>query len=171
MHCGHLVSVSADSEEHPYTVATWWMCRIIIVRNTHWDHLVHFSAIYQSFHDASIATASVVATTSLYFTPAIPCPENTIRWTNVGLLLGQRRRRWANIKPTLGSWDSPTDMRYWTIVGLLLVHRLRRWPNLKQLNNSISMSCVCWVQHKNALQSVSICTMKSYDVSLKSKCR
>ena len=24
------------------------------------------------------------------------------RWPNVGLLLGQRRRRWANSKPTLG---------------------------------------------------------------------
>ena len=28
-------------------------------------------------------------------------PANTRRWTNVGLMLGQRRRRWANIKPTL----------------------------------------------------------------------
>ena len=29
-------------------------------------------------------------------------PANTSRWPNVGLMLGQRRRRWANIKPTLG---------------------------------------------------------------------
>ena len=30
-----------------------------------------------------------------------PYPANTRRWTNVGLMLGQRRRRWANINPTL----------------------------------------------------------------------
>ena len=29
-------------------------------------------------------------------------PANTKRWPYVGLMLGQRRRRWANIKPTLG---------------------------------------------------------------------
>ena len=28
-------------------------------------------------------------------------PANTTHWSNVGLMLGQRRRRWANIKPTL----------------------------------------------------------------------
>ena len=28
--------------------------------------------------------------------------QNTRRWPNVGLMLAQRRRRWANIKPTLG---------------------------------------------------------------------
>ena len=28
-------------------------------------------------------------------------PANTRRWGNVGFMLGQRRRRWANIKPTL----------------------------------------------------------------------
>ena len=30
------------------------------------------------------------------------CPANTRRLTNAGLMLGQRRRRWTNIKPTLG---------------------------------------------------------------------
>ena len=29
-------------------------------------------------------------------------PTNTRRWPNGGLMLGQRRRRWANISPTLG---------------------------------------------------------------------
>ena len=28
-------------------------------------------------------------------------PVNKRRWTNAGLMLGQRRRRWPNIKPTL----------------------------------------------------------------------
>ena len=27
-------------------------------------------------------------------------PANTRRWPNVGLMLGQRRRRWANVCPT-----------------------------------------------------------------------
>ena len=29
-------------------------------------------------------------------------PDNTRRWPNVGLMLGQRRRRWASVSPTLG---------------------------------------------------------------------
>ena len=28
-------------------------------------------------------------------------PGNTCRWTNAGLILGQRRRRWANVDPAL----------------------------------------------------------------------
>ena len=28
-------------------------------------------------------------------------PANTIHWTNVGLMLVQRRRRWTNVKPAL----------------------------------------------------------------------
>ena len=31
-----------------------------------------------------------------------PIPANTRRWPNAGLILCQRRRRWANIKPALG---------------------------------------------------------------------
>ena len=27
---------------------------------------------------------------------------DTLRWPNVGLMLGQRRRRWAHINPALG---------------------------------------------------------------------
>ena len=29
------------------------------------------------------------------------CPANTRRWPNVGLMLARRRRRWANLSPTL----------------------------------------------------------------------
>ena len=32
----------------------------------------------------------------------LPCPANTSRSPNVGTMLGQRRRRWLNIVPTLG---------------------------------------------------------------------
>ena len=31
-----------------------------------------------------------------------PHTANTRRWPNVGLMLGQRRRRWASISPTVG---------------------------------------------------------------------
>ena len=31
-------------------------------------------------------------------------PANTRHWPNVILMLGRRRRRWANIKTTLGKW-------------------------------------------------------------------
>ena len=37
-------------------------------------------------------------------------PAGTRRWTNVGLLLGQRRRRWANIKPTLVQGPVPAGL-------------------------------------------------------------
>ena len=30
-----------------------------------------------------------------------PNPAKTIHWNNVVLMLGQRRRRWANVKTTL----------------------------------------------------------------------
>ena len=38
---------------------------------------------------------------SLMVVPRSHIPANIKRWTNVGLQLGQRRRRWANSKPTL----------------------------------------------------------------------
>ena len=64
----------------------------------------------------------------------MPCccefPANTIHWNNVGLMLGQRRRRWFNVKTTLfqcivfpgltGQWVSEH-------VSLAIINRL--WPN------------------------------------------
>ena len=44
-------------------------------------------------------------------------------------MLSQRRRRWANIEPTLE-----------------LTHRLRRWPNIKT-TLSQRTSLVCWDGH------------------------
>ena len=56
-------------------------------------------------------------------------------------MLGQRRKRWPNIKPTLGrriclqgecggSTTYPAETRRLINVGLTLVHRLRRWTNV-----------------------------------------
>ena len=83
------------------------------------------------------------------------------RWYNVGLLLGHRRRRWANNKPTLSErlvfargWVThdviayhvtPNESRdlfmetgwmemrteYWQIVGSMLGQRMRCWPSIK----------------------------------------
>ena len=57
-------------------------------------------------------------------------PANTRRWTNAGLMLGQRRRRWANINPAmvqrlgiafimLQTFSSlrPTTTKHWPNVG------------------------------------------------------
>ena len=53
---------------------------------------------------------------------------------NVVLLLGQRRRRWANITAKLGQCvvfnGIPTNTRHQPNVGSMLVHRLRRWPSI-----------------------------------------
>ena len=38
-------------------------------------------------------------------------PANTRRWCNVGLLLGQRHRRWTNSKPDAG----PTSHVCWDV--------------------------------------------------------
>ena len=51
----------------------------------------------------------------------------------VGLLLGQRRRRWTNIIPTIGStsrvcWD--VQIRTRDVVGLMLAQRRIRLPNI-----------------------------------------
>ena len=43
-------------------------------------------------------------------------PANTTHWNNVGLMLGQRRRRWANIKPTLFQCVVFAGKR-WTVKG------------------------------------------------------
>ena len=51
-------------------------------------------------------------------------PANTRRWSNVGLLLGQRRRRWTNSKPDVGPtshvcWDV-TCVSSWCETGMFL---------------------------------------------------
>ena len=55
-------------------------------------------------------------------------------WTNVGLRLYQRRRRWYNLKPTFGGRlvlaRIPGNTRQWPNAGSLLVQRLRRWPSI-----------------------------------------
>ena len=54
-----------------------------------------------------------------------------------GPMLGQRRRRWPNIKTTLaehpcylGTWIHPTKHNALSNVWSMLVHRLRRWPTI-----------------------------------------
>ena len=79
-------------------------------------------------------------------------PRHTICWSNVYLMLGQRRRRSPNIKSTLDQYivftkdlplrnnltsvisvsvRSPANMRRWSIVGLRLGRRRRRLANIE----------------------------------------
>ena len=73
-------------------------------------------------------------------------PVYARRKFSVALLLVRRRRRWANIKPTLGqkslvykanetryltfSYTTYTQKEHWPIARLLLDRRLRRWSNI-----------------------------------------
>ena len=93
--------------------------------------------------------------------------------SNDGLMLGQRLRRWPNIKPSLVScvvpghaqryysavvsffhnnnrkWQCnytaiPTDTRHWINVGLTLNHRLRRWASVKLTLIQLLVSFGMW---------------------------
>ena len=64
----------------------------------------------------------------------------TRQWSIVALKLCQRRRRWPNIKTTLGQRLSRSDnitclhthSGYWSIVVLIVGQRRRRWASIKK---------------------------------------
>ena len=64
-------------------------------------------------------------------------PANMAHSTNVGLMLGQLRRRWPNIKPalvkcTVFAWlQLPVSAARRTNVVLMLVQCLQRWQHIK----------------------------------------
>ena len=62
-----------------------------------------WSFVFQNVSTISISTQSVRESSILKATVTRQqgYPSKMRRWTNVGFMLGQRRRRWANIKPTL----------------------------------------------------------------------
>ena len=53
-------------------------------------------------------------------------PANTRRWPNVGLMLAQRRRRWANVSPTLGQ----------QLVFAGIISKLLSKPNFQKANGA-----------------------------------
>ena len=64
-------------------------------------------------------------------------PESTTRLTNDGLMLGQRRRRWPNIKPALvkrvviaGQYN-PDYIKHWSNSDRMLGQCLRCWPTIE----------------------------------------
>ena len=75
----------------------------------------------------------------IFFVKCWLYPENTIHSANVGLMLGQRRRRWANIKPTLAQWivfagdmthcDGPIFIMTFLMLGQRLSWRLWCWDS------------------------------------------
>ena len=99
-------------------------------------------------------------------------PVNTRHCTNVGLMLVQRRRRWANIKPTLGQClvfagkrvpASQEDMRSWASVdtigkrlnSLQIVHLYERVYQplyTRQIHPFISKGTTCYMQATRAGQ-------------------
>ena len=83
---------------------------------------------------------------------------NTKNQPNVGLMLGQRYRRWLNIKPTLGrcivfaeeSHTVPASTRHRPNVGPMLGQRRRRWTNIgPTLGRCLVLAGIrlmrCWV--------------------------
>ena len=68
----------------------------------------------------------------------IPKTPQQTRWPNVCSMLDQRRRRWANIEPTLGQSlvfsGSESTSKSWANVELMLVQRDRRCPNVSPNN-------------------------------------
>ena len=88
----------------------------------------------------------------------IMSPANSRRWTNAGLMyaglmLGQRRQRWPNIKPALvqrlvfagiimytGVLSQQT--RRWPDAGLMLTQRRRRPPSTTLAQHWVNVSCL-----------------------------
>ena len=61
-------------------------------------------------------------------------PANTRRWSNAGVILGQRRRQWANINPALGQrlvLAGNLAANGCTASFPRLGQRFRRWPNIE----------------------------------------
>ena len=77
-------------------------------------------------------------------------PANTTRWPNAGLMLAQRRRRWANISPALGqrvvfaginsSWDDhPRGMLNYALkIAYPRILSVENDPTIYSVSNSIS---------------------------------
>ena len=74
---------------------------------------------------------------------------------------GQRRRRWANIKTTLGQHDPGNTKRTLNNVGLKLGQRRRRWPNIKH-----DVSCSHGMNPYRMLYLYCHATSKSSECSL-----
>ena len=65
-------------------------------------------------------------------------PASTRYWSNAGLMLGQRRRRWAQhqsqhcLKRSLiRGGGGPAKKGHWQCVGSMLAHRQRRWATIE----------------------------------------
>ena len=65
-------------------------------------------------------------------------PVNRRHWPNVVLMLGQRRRRWANIKSALGHVCCQCNRIHWSYVVLMLGQRRRRWASNKSALDHVS---------------------------------
>ena len=74
-------------------------------------------------------------------------PANTTHWNNVGLMLSQRRRRWANIEPTVfqrvvfaglvGQWQYLRRRHLSKVLLLIWCHRSRELSRTRVSHNFI----------------------------------
>ena len=68
--------------------------------------LLHSFQLVFVFHDSKVCAFRTQTYVNNYYTDNVVNNTyhlaNITRWPNVGLLFGQRRRRWVNYKPTLG---------------------------------------------------------------------
>ena len=109
-------------------------------------------------------------------------PANTRRWTNVGLMLGQRRRRWANINTTLVQClvfagishyqpvlvNTTQQTRYWTRSIKAMLHSC--WATFPTLNHnwlnvwSISLVwCIVFAHlHRDVSQRYTVCQLSAH---------
>ena len=97
-----------------------------------------------------------------------PYPENTIHWANAGLLLVQRRRRWANINPALAQcivfagilsglgYTSPVSLVFVILISYFIAHGTR----ISEKN--IDMDCSVYRRCRTILSCIFVETEKSY---------
>ena len=85
---------------HPLEVVSRWRDPQLQVSENYSDLTKWRSTLFM-FVQATINVTFLRVYRASYHPTAAPFPSGTIRWSNIGLMLGQCRRRWANIKPTL----------------------------------------------------------------------
>ena len=93
-------------------------------------------------------------------------PANTRHWPNVGLMLGQRRRRWNNISPTL----SQHLVFVWKICpNIFSLVGQRRWVMRQRWCGASCLLGACDI-HRLTLVAVSDCYISNTDFQVSNYC-
>ena len=100
-----------DAAENKLKVLKWNVGKMLLIVIDHIDLGPYYGTSYDISWDSDWSRSSRYI------------PANTTHWNNIGLMLGQRRRRWAKIKPTLFQWVVFDEIKTWTGIRDLLVNR------------------------------------------------